>query len=123
MDTQIPKKIDEKLDILTSQTQKVKNNIEDTKNQLDLDRVDIDRIRVSIASIGEQQDVIIKTMADFKSEMRQMVQDTVLSAVNQAVASAVKKELNRIKLANPKSVFIVQHTPIDWIKNIFKKHE
>lgn len=117
MDTQIPKKIDEKLDILTSQTQKVKENIEDTKNQLDMDRVDIDRIRVSIASIGEQQDVIIKTMADFKSEMRQMIQDTIKNEI----AKAIGKELEKIRTANPKQVFVIHKTIFESIRQIFTK--
>ena len=112
METQITKR----LDILTENLQKVQNNLDDTKTQLDKDRADLNRLRGDMARIGDQQDSIIKTMVDFKAEVRQTLQDTI----PQAVAKAVKKELEKIGFENPKKVFFVKKSIIDRIKSKFK---
>lgn len=115
MDLQITKR----LDILTEGLQRVQNNQDDTKNQLDQDRANNDRLRVDMVSIRAQQDVILKNLADFKDQIRQTIQDTV----SQEVSKAVKKELEKIEMANPKKVFIVKGQGIiSFIRSLFKKN-
>lgn len=114
---ELSKKLDTKLDVIKEQTQQVKENIDDAKNQLDKDRVDLSRIRIDMATISEQNDQLIKALTDFKNEIRQAVQD----AVRDEVGKAIKKELNKIGLENPRKVFFVKQSIIDRIKNKLRK--
>lgn len=110
--------MEKEIKVLMEQGQRNGERIDNVINQLDKDRGDLDRVRVDVARISTQQDTILKTMADFKAEVRQTIQDSI----RQEVAKAVKKELEKIGLENPKKVFFVQKSIIQRIKNKFKKH-
>lgn len=109
----------EQIDVLTAKVQRIQERIDDVTNQLDVDRKDIDLLKVELGTIKEQQHVIIENFATFKDQIRQTVADTVASEV----ARCTKKELNKIEIANPKKIIVVYRSFWDWIRNLLKKNE
>jgi len=93
---------------------------DDMRNQLDKDRSDIDQIRLDQKTIRNGQEAIIKQMADFKDEMRQMVKETIKEEVPKAVKKAVANELTTISLQNPKKAFERQVGVLESIKKLLK---
>lgn len=112
------KTIHTKLDVLIDQTQKVRENVDDAKNIINQDGNDLSRVRISLATIEAQNEEIVKGLKSFKDELRQVVEDTV----RQEVGKAIKKELQKIEMANPKKVFVVKGEGIiNLIKNLFRR--
>ena len=113
--------MENEIKVLLDKNERQDEKLQNITNQLDLDRRDIDHIRVKMGTIEDQMTALINQMIDFKKEIRQEVADVLKQELPSAVKKAVDARLNIISRTQPKKVFEKRIGIIEQIKLLFTK--
>jgi len=104
------------IQILMDKVERLDNKVQGLVNQMDLDRKDIDQIRMDQKANKEGQTAILNQLTDFKAEIRQQIQDTISSEL----PKAVKREIRLLSTRHPRKEIRGKIGVLESIKNYLK---
>jgi len=107
----------ENTQIIMEKIERLDNKVNGLVNQLDLDRRDIDNLRIDQSQIKEGQTAILNQMTDFKKEIRQIIEDTI--AVE--LPKVVKREIRLLSVKNPRKKVAGKIGLLERIKLLFNR--
>ena len=107
----------ENTQIIMEKIERLDNKVNGLVNQIDLDRRDIDNLRIDQSQIKEGQTAILNQMTDFKKEIRQIIEDTI--AVE--LPKVVKREIRLLSVKNPRKKVVGKITLLERIKLLFNR--
>lgn len=113
--------------VLLDKNERQDEKLQNIVNQLDKDRNDLDRVLITMKDLDQTVKALMSQMTDFKSEMRQLTEDTVTSTIKRELPQQVKKAVdNKWRLVNQrnpnKAVERTQTFP-EWIKSLLFKNK
>lgn len=104
-------------EIIMQKIERLDIKLQGVVNQLDLDRRDIDNLRIDQGAIKDGQKAILSQLTDFKTEIRQQVQDTIIFELQKSV----KREIRLLSEKHPRKQISGRIGILEKITGYFKK--